>query len=403
MARRRNWGTGSVVAPTAPGAAWSIRWQEAGRRRFKSGFPSRELAQRALDGIRGDLARDRAGLPPDARRLPTLAALAKDWLARREHTHRSWRTDRDRWKRDLEPTFGLLRAAEVTQAGIRAWAEGARRRGLAAGSVGLGLRLLSTFWTDLAERPRETGAVNDPTKRLPRSLRKMGKSTHDPRTTPFVRQLDDVGRIYLAMSGAPALAYAVGALTGLRTGELIGLAWADVDLERRQILVQRQVSRGQLGPLKDEEPRAVPIPDALLPVLRAARLEAGGRGQLCPPARLGRRSGPQLVPARFVRPQSLSAALRSALVACGLADLTWYQATRHTYASQYVLAGGSLTHLQALLGHSSPQVTQRYAHLAPQDLAVADVSRLDVDLGQRTGRMTRHPTAGRSVKRSNFK
>lgn len=41
---------------------------------------------------------------------------------------------------------------------------------------------------------------------------------------------------------------------------------------------------------------------------------------------------------------------------------------RHTYASHYVMNGGSLADLQELLGHSSPMMTQKYAHLAPGHL-----------------------------------
>lgn len=38
---------------------------------------------------------------------------------------------------------------------------------------------------------------------------------------------------------------------------------------------------------------------------------------------------------------------------------------RHTYASHYMMNGGSLSELQSLLGHSSPTMTLKYAHLAP--------------------------------------
>ena len=38
---------------------------------------------------------------------------------------------------------------------------------------------------------------------------------------------------------------------------------------------------------------------------------------------------------------------------------------RHTFASHYIMNGGSLTELQGLLGHSSPMMTLKYAHLAP--------------------------------------
>lgn len=40
---------------------------------------------------------------------------------------------------------------------------------------------------------------------------------------------------------------------------------------------------------------------------------------------------------------------------------------RHTAASQLVIEGKSLYKVQKLLGHESPQTTQRYAHLAPDE------------------------------------
>jgi hypothetical protein len=46
--------------------------------------------------------------------------------------------------------------------------------------------------------------------------------------------------------------------------------------------------------------------------------------------------------------------------------LTWYQATRHTFASHYMMAGGDLAKLQAELGHSHITTTQRYAKLSPE-------------------------------------
>jgi site-specific recombinase XerD len=38
---------------------------------------------------------------------------------------------------------------------------------------------------------------------------------------------------------------------------------------------------------------------------------------------------------------------------------------RHTFASHYIMNGGSLTELQGLLGHSSPMMTLKYAHMSP--------------------------------------
>jgi integrase len=62
-----------------------------------------------------------------------------------------------------------------------------------------------------------------------------------------------------------------------------------------------------------------------------------------------------------MRSNSLHAALRVALSGLGLAraGLGWYQATRHTFASLFVVKGGSLEALAAILGHSSTVVTRR--------------------------------------------
>lgn len=53
-----------------------------------------------------------------------------------------------------------------------------------------------------------------------------------------------------------------------------------------------------------------------------------------------------------------------AVVDADIADFTFHD-TRHTFASRYVQRGGRLQPLQELMGHSSLQMTTRYAHLAP--------------------------------------
>jgi len=38
---------------------------------------------------------------------------------------------------------------------------------------------------------------------------------------------------------------------------------------------------------------------------------------------------------------------------------------RHTFASNFIMSGGNILTLQKLLGHSTMNLTMRYAHLAP--------------------------------------
>ena len=204
---------------------------------------------------------------------------------------------------------------------------------------------------------------------MPKSLLRLVRSDHDPRTTPFIEKLDDVKRIFLALPEPLNVAYAIGALAGLRTGEVFALKWHSVDLPGRRILVRESVK----GPTKDRDPRPVPILDALYPVLAAWKVKTGGAGVVVPPLRSDGKKVDKNTPGK---------ALREALEALGLAreGLGWYEATRHTFASHWAMAGRPLRELQAILGHSSIAVTERYAHLAPGYWAPGVHAALALDL-----------------------
>jgi hypothetical protein len=106
-----------------------------------------------------------------------------------------------------------------------------------------------------------------------------------------------------------------------------------------------------------------------------------------------------------MRPGTLHEALGAALAtfAPPLPAVTWYQATRHTFASQWVIRGGSMERLAVQLGHSSTEVTRRYAHLRPEHLGAEDRARLSVELElshpMATERGTAVPVIGGKVKR----
>jgi site-specific recombinase XerD len=55
----------------------------------------------------------------------------------------------------------------------------------------------------------------------------------------------------------------------------------------------------------------------------------------------------------------------------GLTNRYRFHDLRHTFASHFVMNGGSLYDLQKLLGHARFEETQRYAHLTPEHLAKA--------------------------------
>lgn len=360
--KRRQWGSGEIDQTTT---GWQIRWRENGRRRTRGGFGSEDDARRVLAKIKGDIAQGKTGLPPDARGLKTISEYALELIERRKISHRSADCDGYRWNKHLAGHFGHLKPSAVDTARIRAFVE-MKLAELAPGTIRIMVTFLSQMYIDLIER----GLVQfNPARDLPESLLRLMRSKHDPRTVPFIEQLADVRRIYLDLEEPLNIAYAIGALAGLRTGEVFALRWPQVDVGARRIHVIESVK----GPLKDDDSRIVPILDSLLPILKAWKLETGGRGRVIPSMRQDGEKISKETPGKY---------LRATLAKLELArpGLLWYEATRHTFASQWVLAGNSIEKLATILGHYSVVMTERYAHLRPDLFSDKDLSTLALDM-----------------------
>ena len=154
--------------------------------------------------------------------------------------------------------------------------------------------------------------------------------------------------------------FAVLALnTGARVGELIALQNHDVNLTNRRIhLCKLKEYRG--GEIckrtKGGGDRWLGMNDELHQVLRTHRQSTnfcGANDFVVHHANGGS------MDANTIRRIHWRVCTKANLRKLRIHDL------RHTFASHYVMNGGSLHDLQALLGHSSPVMTQRYAHLAP--------------------------------------
>ncbi|WP_154806500.1 tyrosine-type recombinase/integrase [Sulfurovum lithotrophicum] len=79
---------------------------------------------------------------------------------------------------------------------------------------------------------------------------------------------DEVRRILDAADGFLKLYLAIGFFTGMRMGEILGLMWSDIDLDKKVIRVRRSVVDGNVTTPKTKKSiREVPILDDLLPYL----------------------------------------------------------------------------------------------------------------------------------------
>lgn len=337
-----------------------MQWR-VGKRRKSRGFSNFDLAETFLRRVTAEVERAGAGEPRDTSIAPPLGKLVPPWLEARKATHRAADKDRSRWKNHLEPAFARLRPDEVDAGELRRFILDRLTAGLAPGAVRLCIRLLSTLYSDLID---DGHAVINPVAALPKKTRRLYRSGHDPRTTPFVERQEDIGRIFNALPEPVNVAYALGALAGLRTGEILALRWASVDIGRRRIVVKESLK----GPTKSGRSRVAPILDALAPILqRWSDRAVTHAGRVIPPCRAR---------AAHFDPHTMGDAFSAGVEPLGLPALTWYQATRHTFASHWVMAGGSLDHLREILGHKSVTTTERYAHLKPEMFGVEAHARL---------------------------
>jgi integrase len=153
--------------------------------------------------------------------------------------------------------------------------------------------------------------------------------------------------------------------TGMRASELRGLPWSAVDFDKKTIIVRQRADEwGTIAmPKSHAGQREIPMSPTVFNTLREWRLACPkGELDLVFPNTSGKVQPLSNIAHRVWRPLQRQA---------GLADdngapLFNFHALRHFAASLWIELGFSPKRLQALLGHSSVQMTfDRYGHLFP--------------------------------------
>ncbi len=139
-------------------------------------------------------------------------------------------------------------------------------------------------------------------------------------------------------------------LTGARLSEIRSLRWDEVDLERRAIRL-RDSKTGE---------KTIHLSEAAVEVLEALPRLPDNPHVIC-----GNRKGACLV--------NLQKPWRRIRAMAGLPDVRLHD-LRHSFASVAAAQGLSLPMIGALLGHSQPATTARYAHLADDPVGRANAA-----------------------------
>ena len=183
---------------------------------------------------------------------------------------------------------------------------------------------------------------------LPKAERKEMQTLPVEQLTSFLREAKD--------SGVFALYY-IDLTTGLRRGELLGLKWSDIDLEKGDLRVQRQIGRidGKIieMPLKTKNAyRTLPLSADAIDVLMQQRRKTGNSEWVFPSPTGGPMS-----------PDSVLHMLHRVLKRAGLPKVRFHD-LRHTFATLALQNGVDVKTVSDMLGHFSAGFTlDTYAHV----------------------------------------
>jgi integrase len=277
---------------------------------------------------------NRDAVRPDLANL-TLSKLVDEFLADPETKRLRYYEDLERLLAWFVNHYGAMRALELNVLTLREARE-KLRRGRMNATANRYLSALRSAWN----WARAAGLV--PNEKLwPQRL----MLTEPNGRTRFLADEELKRLLMIAGKDSPRMLAAVtlSVATGLRQGELLSLDWSDVDFSKRTVQVRHS---------KNDDPRTVHLPASAADALQALRRSTKVLSAAVFTAPQGARLSKPQLEARWWRIRKLA----------DLSDFRWHD-LRHTAASFLAQSGASLVEIGAVLGHRSPSVTQRYAHM----------------------------------------
>lgn len=206
-----------------------------------------------------------------------------------------------------------------------------------------------------------------------------------PTKDPTTWTAEQVGRFLAHVSGDRLEAlWLLAATTGLRRSELLGLRWRDVgegELKVRQVFVSYGKLRTFKEPKTATSRRTVPLSASAVAALKAHHTRQSAERLAAGPAHQDR----DLVFADEIgdplSPDMISATFRRLAKDAGLPRLTPH-GLRHSFATIGLDCGADVLDVAAMLGHSSPAITQAiYQHTRTERLQRAADAIGDAILG----------------------
>ena len=238
----------------------------------------------------------------------------------------------------LLPKFGALQISEISKSQILGF-----RKGLHEPDILKGRKLSPSRINHIMTYLRMV--LNDAAERFKyESQWKNIKAIPIPRSEVKPFSLTEIMRMLKAVRADYKPYYTVRFFTGLRTGEIDGLPWKNVDFERRVIHVHQALVRGSIGPTKNSSSyRTLMMTDSVYEAMKEQWTLTGHRSEFVFCGRNGQPLDYRNVANRVWYPllNYLSMERRNP-----------YQ-TRHTAATLWLAAGEAPEWIARQLGHSN--------------------------------------------------
>jgi integrase len=335
------------------GKVWWMRFTYRGKQIFKSTeTEDKKQAQRIFDKVKFEIAEGKwFEKKPEHSFKEMMDRYLKEHVSQKESA-RAY----EGYVSNLLAFFGEdVLISEMTPSMISGFKMKRRRDGVKSGTINRDLAILKNCF-NIAMKQWEWVDSN-PATRIPMEKEPPGR-------VRFLTE-EEFERLYNVCPEWLKPVVLTARHTGMRKENILSLKWNQVDLFRRVISLEQT---------KNNERLCIPINDTLMEVLKKLAKVRHIKSQYVffhPNAQKRNAKGTF----NGKRYYEVKTSFQKALKEAGIENFRFHD-LRHCFASELVQRGVDLYLVQRLLGHKSHAMTQRYAHLAPENLRNA-VLRLD--------------------------
>jgi len=307
---------------------WYIDFYVDGRRKRKA-VGSRKDAENALATVKADILRGEYRFKKD--RKIRFEDFAKEYLDYAKINKRSWGRDDSSLKR-LVPHFGDLLLSKISPHHIEEYKKSRLDDRINPSTINRELACLKHMFT-IAERFGKFEGKN-PVKEV--------NFLQERKRIMKILNKDEIGRLVDAAIGPIKPIIIMALNTAMRKGEILDLRWNDIDFIEHYIYLKKT---------KSNVMRKVPMNSIVSGMLKKIKRED---------------DYVFTNPATGLRYSDIFHPFKAACEKAKIRDLRFHD-LRHTAASLMVMGGVDLVTVKEILGHSTIEMTMRYAHPTPEN------------------------------------